>query len=219
MSKVTSTPRRSKNAKHSKKKLQYRQSKKCCEGELKNIDNNFVVALSPNNGSSGSWSLPILLNLVNVGPDPTQRIGRKVNLKSLLLRCTITALVANAPAQLRVLVVYDNQTNGAAPVQSDILQFPTFTESPMKLGTAERFKVIMDYMINLEGGTQSVGIGGILSEPQYRKLKGKDMLFQSTLGSILDISKGAMWLLVATNALNSSNPSLTFYSRTRFTDM
>ena len=91
--------------------------------ELKTIDNQ--VGLAPTQtGSSVS-----LLNGVATGTDYTNRIGRKIILKSILLRCSMyndtTTSDPNGDV-VRVLVVSDSQTNGAAPSVGDILQTAAF---------------------------------------------------------------------------------------------
>lgn len=199
------------------------RKKACCDAELKNIDTAFVTPLFPNNGTSGSWSTPILLNNIIVGGFPQQRQGRKVDMKSILFRCSLSsALAANTQimGQLRVLIVYDRQTNGAVPVQADIVASPNFTETPLNLSNAERFTVLMDTFNNTEGAIMGLTAQSVINFlPQYRKMNNKPMLFKDTsAGNVTDITKGAIWLMYATNLTNTSSPSATMVSRIRYTD-
>lgn len=83
----------------------------------------------------------MLMNSLGVGGNINQRIGRKVTMKSIkmdmLLRAACAAPQLNAlvgtqpgnptptyPMAIRLMIVYDRQTNGAAPQYADVLTSP-----------------------------------------------------------------------------------------------
>ena len=64
-------------------------------------------------------------SLVNIkqGNAISQRIGNKINLKSVRLRFSLdsTGVLTNTPTDTRLLLVYDRQPNGAYPTVNDFL--------------------------------------------------------------------------------------------------
>jgi len=80
--------------------------------EVKNIDVVQSILLA-GAGTSGSWSVPILLNGSINGTQTFQRVGRKFLMKSLLLRLATAVSAGNVGAQIRCLVVYDSQPSPA----------------------------------------------------------------------------------------------------------
>lgn len=183
--------------------------------ERKNFDIVQTLAGSPNNGSSGSWYSGQLLNPIPQGAGQQQRVGRKIKLLSFSIRATL-ANSSGAPTIGRVLVVYDNQFNGAQPVVADVLANPTSSESLMNLSNGERFKVIADFYINQAAGG---GNGFRFMHPlEYRRLN-LDQTF-GTLGTGLaaDITKGGLILFWTSNLVNTDTPTLTIATRVRYAD-
>ena len=86
--------------------------------ELKTID------------SSSTTDIPAagLVNTINgvaAGTDYNNRIGRKIMMKSLLLRIVLSPIAtASAPIgdAVRIIVFYDTQTNGVLPTIAQLLQ-------------------------------------------------------------------------------------------------
>lgn len=105
----------------------------------------------------------IPLNLISAGSSFFNRIGRKVEMKSLLLEINLNPVsaVRNCGADtLRILVVYDRQTNGATPAITDILQDTeqngTNTTAPtsnINLNNRDRFQIIRDIRIMIPAMT------------------------------------------------------------------
>lgn len=163
-----------------------------------------------------------LLNGVVQGTDFTQRIGRKFNMKSLLLRLNCYPNSAtNCPVGdiVRVLVVYDCQTNSAAPVVGDILEFVSF-ESPMNLNNRDRFKVIMDKTFNMNpnsytAGALTTGAPVTRSVKKFKKL-GLEVINSGTGATVGSIQTGGLFLVTLGLVNNGSN--INWYSRMRFTD-
>jgi len=161
-----------------------------------------------------------LLNAIQDGSGFFQRVGRKVNMKSLMLTMNIEPTLTNpgnVPQQYaRVVVFYDAQPNGVAPVYSDVLQDVTQTGatsisaySSINLNNRDRFKILLDKKIKLS----AKGINGApfvtgdndvyeqntkLNITKYLKLRGLETVFKSTSSpsTIADISTGALWCMV-----------------------
>lgn len=154
-------------------------------------------------GSSGLSGVPIIevFNAVVQGTDSITRIGRKIMMTSLQLRydCNVSLAATGVPpaglqaGDIRLLVVYDSQTNGAAPIYSDILQATTtgsaFT-APMNLNNRERFKVIFDKIRHLDPqgpASQSFKL--------YKKCRLPVIFNSGNAGTVADIQTGGVFLM------------------------
>ncbi len=123
--------------------------------ELKYFDTSLVDV--PN-----TVSLINTLNPVPRGTTLTNRIGRKIYIRSLHVFYTITlqstAVLADMANEVRILIVVDKQTNGAAAVIADVLETAT-TRSFHNLDHSSRFDYIWDKRFALttvaSGGTNS----------------------------------------------------------------
>lgn len=161
------------------------------------------------------------LNGVGQGSDYNQRIGRKIIMKSIYFRIDLVnaGVTANVGDLLRILIVYDCQTNSSTPAISDILQTVAYN-SPMNLDSRDRYKVLIDKHVTIHG---AVYTSGTLTQgdPQpkivkvYKKLN-LETIFSGTGSSTAGISTGAVWLVLL-SAVNNVT-SATMYNRIRFSD-
>lgn len=112
---------------------------------------------------------PIILNNICSGTDATQRLGRKVNIRSFLIRVKAALRTATGPPVtplnnqqcVRVVVVFDKQANGQLPPTSSVFLDPTYNStgstpagynssaSVMQLNNRDRFVVLADEKANL----------------------------------------------------------------------
>lgn len=177
--------------------------------ERKNID----VTTTITGGAAGIWSAVTLLNQIAQGATANQRIGRRVVLKSLLLRYNLAPSSTNNYG--RVLVVYDHAPNGALPVITDILTVDQIN-GPNNLINNDRFMVLHDeYLCNPASINARIcgkwylklGPGGVGLQNQWTN---------ATTGTIADITTGAIYIMTCDP---SSTNSLAFTARIRFTDM
>lgn len=182
-------------------------------------------------GDSGTPTNPnsyFLINGISQGTDATTRIGRKIKMKSLQIRWTVsTQLPATGlnPAGLvagdvRVLVVYDRQCNGVLPAVTDILQSGTVScvTSPMNLNNRERFIVLVDKFFHLD----PQGPGSHVFRC-YRKIpaSAQDVIFNAgNAGTIADIVTGAVIVVTATTVQATVAGAIdgNMYTRIRFLD-
>lgn len=163
-----------------------------------------------------------LLNGVTQGTDYTQRIGRKIWLKSILLRFTLVPNTAsNTPAgdSVRLLVVYDAQCNSAAPVIGDILQNSAFND-PMNLNNRDRFKILADKFVTLGAcqyntGTLAAGAPFAKQVKIYKKM-GMEQIFSGTGNTVGSISTGGIFLVIIAGFNSQTN--VIYTARTRFLD-
>ena len=98
-------------------------------------------------------------NLVQSGAGFYNRIGRRIEMKSLHLTGLIHSTGKQADQDYcRLLVVYDRQTNGALPAASDILKdydqsgsSSTGVFSGINPDNRERFVILADYRLAMPG--------------------------------------------------------------------
>lgn len=121
------------------------------------------------NGAMNSTGTIAGLNLIQVGSSMFNRVGRKIQLRSVRLRCHIIpiqgATRSNAIPDLgRVCVVYDKQTNGAFPVINDVYQDTeqsganTITAlTGLNMNNRDRFISIIDKSLMLPSGDLNNG--------------------------------------------------------------
>lgn len=163
-----------------------------------------------------------LLNGVAQGTDYTNRIGRKILLKSLLFRMSIlpsSGASATTGDVVRVLIVYDCQTNAAAPAVTDIITAASYN-NPMNLNNRDRFKIIADKFISMGASTYAAGAltDGSPTAKQFKIYKKFNMeeIFGNTGATVGSISTGGIFVL--TISLGNQLTNYDFSSRIRFTD-
>jgi len=189
------------------------------------------AATSYNVNTSG---VLLSLNIVNIGADFTQRIGRKICLTSVYIRGFVN--IANAKTQpptvsdvaaqhVRFLLLWDMQPNGAYPIVTDILASSS-TNAPMNLNNRDRFKVIADkqfvfdpFIFDTATSTASC-TNQIKPFKLYKKLN-LEAIYNGSTGSVADITSGnliAFWLGSDPSGLNGPVDFNGSY-RVRFIDM
>lgn len=105
------------------------------------------------------------LNLIRTGSSFFNRIGRRVELKNVRLSGYIFPVRTVAVSDyVRIMIVYDRQTNGALPTISDVLQTTdqagantTSSESGVNLNNRDRFVILRDLRISIPSQTVTAG--------------------------------------------------------------
>lgn len=184
--------------------------------ELKVID----LATSNTVANTGTVTL---LNSVGQGTDYTQRVGRKIYLKSMLFQLDLQPTgTSSIPLGdfVRCLVVYDCQTNAVNPTVADVLANGAWN-SPMNLTNRDRFKVLIDKRVSVGAVTYTAGpvlTAGMVSPRTIRVYKkmNMEMIFGATGSGIGSISTGGVFLILLDEIGGVIGYSL--YSRIRFQD-
>lgn len=168
------------------------------------------------------------LNCLEQGNGISQRIGNKVVLKSLRLKGQLSLDDSTTPplgytATYRVMVVYDKQTNGAAPVIGDIIAnvgtagaYVTAFNSGIRINNKNRFVVLKDKTFDLSdySAVNQIDIDWFIK-------KNLETVYSATTNppTITQISSGAILLLVFTDGLEGALPYLAnFNCRLRYED-
>lgn len=180
--------------------------------ELKGVDINLnlipVVSTTTTNASA------FLLNGVAPGSASYNRIGRKIQLKSLRLKgAALCSMVPSAngsvsPNGLRMVVVFDRQPNsGTIPTWdvifgvTDQLGAETSTIlSPVRYDNMSRFQVIKDKVLDVQTIPANVVTTGVieqlLSFDEFVSLGNRETTYsgQSSPTTTADISTGALYV-------------------------
>jgi len=159
----------------------------------------------------------VCVNLIQVGSSMFNRIGRKIEMKSIRLCGKInTAAVTRAtlsPDHARIMIIYDRQTNGANPAITDFLQDTdqagtntTDSFSGINMNNRERFVTIMDKRFILPQATATAGVltnvfpNDVMIPvrvDEFRKLRGLTTHYKadSNPAVIGDVSTGGLFII------------------------
>lgn len=174
--------------------------------ESKNCD----IQGSTGNLGVNAWSEVDLLNGMIEGTDPNNnRIGRKINMTSIVLRYLSSTNLNGNP--FRVLVVYDKQSDGALPTAASIVQDQTNILSPMNMNQSDRFVVIADEFVTQPStfnGSRTMG-------SIFRKLN-LPAHYQSNTALITGMASGSIYVLSC--GIGGIGQGVGYFSRVRFTD-
>lgn len=152
---------------------------------------------------STTFTTPQSINLVRLGTAATNRVGRQIQLKSVVLR-------NHSLLPLRTIIVYDKSgQNGSAtvPAITDILQADAIT-SHHNLNNKERFVTILDTFHE----PQTTTSGSV--QESFRRID-LTTVFAADTGADSDFATGTLWVLYSTSAAQGT---LTSRIRTRYTD-
>lgn len=179
-----------------------------------------------------------LLCAPQLGTDFTNRIGRKLLIKSVYVRgyvasegtngATLTSPL-NVGVQLaRMIIFVDWQPNGAAPAVADLLKSAAVA-AHLNLNNRDRFKIIADeqFVIDpiLYNTTASSSVACVVNQIKevklFRKLNIETIFNAGNAGTIADISSGALYMfwIGAQAAGTSSDANAQVATRVRFTDL
>lgn len=218
-----------------KNKKPYKRAKKAqkvkmMQPELKGYD------IAAGNAEFQSTGRVELLNPVVQGTDNFNRVGRKINMKSVHVRGVIfpkDPTISIPRDHLRLLLVYDKQTNALLPSGNDVLMDSnavagTSSFSHVNLANRERFVILRDTLVNvpqydatsLDSRNDFPNLDPALHIDWYVSLKGKDSIYnQLNNGNIGDIQTGALFLLCYNYIGASTDLWSCFYtSRLRYYD-
>lgn len=163
-------------------------------------------------------------NIILAGAAAYNRIGRKVNLKNINLHYNLVTQgsLGSKATYVRVVLVYDRQTNGAAPPWSLVFAATdgsgTVTSdvfSPVNLSNRDRFEILRDdhYMVPdipaLEAPTpDTCGFTPTMDELKrhhFVPLTGRDTVYSASGGTVGDVSTGGLFFFVLGGTDSSTN--------------
>lgn len=199
-------------------------------GRIGTSELKFVDTAPVGSFVNGTPSTRGVLNGIAPGSSASQRIGRTIEMKSIAYRVHMASAAASVstgkvPANCRMLLVYDGQTNGAIPATSDILDFAA-VDSLLNLSNRDRFRVLKEHRwkiasqdLNLTAVPSSLLFTGYIKIPKaYQKVTYN----AGVAGTVADIVTGGLFVIFiwdsAVSVWATASP-LTFASfRVRYRD-
>lgn len=210
-------------------------------GEKKGMDTAISFAQIPSTVNDNSGM--IVLNLIQQGAGSWNRVGRKVNLRSIRIRgdiihVQVTGALGSTQGQtVRCVVVWDKQpSSGTIPQWQDMFGFTaqdgtegTSMYAPIRYDNMDRFSILRDVTYDPQPGAKSQGanpdqVTYYNTIDEYIRLGDRECVFsgQSNPMTIADISSGAIYFCIRAK---STNPNTTQSSinnmtaRLRYTDL
>lgn len=162
-----------------------------------------------------------LLNAVLQGSGGSNRTGRQANLEKLRFTFAVQNNTALIVDEVRLTLVYDKLSRGAAPQQADVIAnnstqtYALISDFDMD-NVPARFQILMDKRIVLL--PRFSGQNVIVQETMDIPLKKRMHFYNTTIGNITDIDVGAIYLIAS--CISAANfPLLAFYSSIFFRDI
>lgn len=213
-------------------------------GEVKGMDTLLTIS-GPILNTTGTNGDCFVLNLVRSGTGSWERVGRKIQPKSLRLKgCCVYQYAAQATTSnlldnyVRMVVVWDKQPSGGAiPTFEQVFAYTpqdgnelSTVLSPPRYDNMDRFKVLRDKVFDFSvdatpatGGSTNIVFTRIPFD-EYIKMSGVETVFsgQSNPMTITDISSGAIYVYFrasqATATTAAASIESTSVARLRYRD-
>lgn len=187
-----------------------------------NTEERKTIDLAPAAYVADTTGTVTLLNGVATGDDFTDRDGRRINMKSLFITGRISPIDSNTLDTIsRLIVVYDKQSNGAAPVITDVLKTANSVDQ-LNLNNRARFQVLVDkrFFIGRVDNTAtqsfSVAPGGHMIKI-FRKLN-LETQFSGTTAAVASIATGSLYMITVGDGAAGLGGNFSLSTRVRFTE-
>lgn len=176
-------------------------------GELKYVDT------SANDQGILSTGGVVLCNGTATGTDYTNRIGRKIMMKSI--RIYVNMFNAGSTTQSypigvsgKISLVYDTQPNGATAPTYTAIYNSAHPGSPLNLNNRDRFKVLWtkNFVIGsyaISSSILSAGSPTNVTRQTYKKVN-LPVIYGGTTAAQADIQTGAVYLCAVVDANNGA---------------
>lgn len=193
-------------------------TRRLAAGEFKSI------SIAPAGFTADYSGAAVLLNGIARGDDIDARNGRQITMRSVEISGQVTNAVpagTPVPTIIRVLLVYDRQTNGAALTPAMVLEYVgsvAATHSPRNLAYRERFTTLNDIKIPLSASTVADYRDGPTPFKIYRRFTLPETFNAGNAGTVADIATGSMYLVVISDQAAAPLPTCYFVSRIRYED-
>jgi len=151
-----------------------------------------------------------LLNGIPNGTDFGARIGRKINLRWLRLRCTvmdqspsITTISEHLGCTFRITLVYDKQVNGSMINPTGLFQNSTNMHSLLNLDNRHRFVILLDKTYTISPNLYAAHYNG--NYDFAINLRSLPTVYSGTSALVTDVATGALFMVISnTRVLNGA---------------
>lgn len=142
---------------------------------------NYIDTFTYSSALPAQWTTPVLLNGLVLGTGASQRVGREIRMNSIQIR-----LMGGISNPIRFVLVYDSQSNGAAPAITDIFETNNWM-SEVNFSNRDRFQFVFDLTTPLHG------------DPHYEEELDLNLITYynaGTAGTVADIASGALYIVL-----------------------
>jgi len=191
---------------------------------LKRVDTTVSAYFGVTTSTAG-----LILNGIPQGVGDNSRVGQRVRMFNFTVRGEInflpTATAITQPDSLRLLIVYDRQTNGVAPPYSNVIANITTGTSlnldPPNWYERGRYKILRDWVINVPSTSATVAAGLITANGQpnvphpnssefnlhfFKALKGKiDTIYSGTGATAANVNGGGIFVMAQLGSNQNGN--------------
>lgn len=181
-----------------------------------------VIDLAPANYACSTTGSVTALNLCATGSDFTDRVGKKILMKSInILGHFIPTDSAVSPCLCRVMLIYDKQPTGTLPVITDILK-TSDSRDQLNLNNRDRFAVLCNMLVAL-GVQQNTATQSYAGSPTegvihiYKKLN-HEVIYNNTTAVIGAIASGTLLLVTIGDQAAGADYQASVSTRVRFID-
>lgn len=185
-----------------------------------NKETGFVDLAAANYVCDTTGSVTLLATVAQ-GAGVSQRVGKKIVLKSLQCRGRFFAGTAGVINDCAAIIVYDKRPTGALPAVTAVLNTAN-AGSMNNDDNSDRFVILkrLDQILIGDSTTVSTGLEAV-DVSFYLPLRMLPTVYKSVAdGAIADIEQGALYLVtVGVNAAGATAASLNATFRTRFVDV
>ena len=197
------------------------------KGELKAVD-TFCSA-----GSMASVAVPDytgapiikLLNGIARGDDINERNGRQVIMKSVQINMVFRPSSTQAnqlPTVVRMMLVYDKQTNATAPTIANILappgSEPWNCAALRNLEYRDRFIVLKDDFIPIASATATALQMPYTPHKVFLPINLPVTFNAGDNGTVADIATGSLYLIMLSHLAAANAPEVSYHARVRYAD-
>jgi len=153
----------------------------------------------------------ILLNGIASGDDYNQRDGRRVILDSISIKGDMfysSATAAHNVDIVRMMLIYDKQTNGAAPAIADVLVNAN-ADSHYNVNNLGRFDVLIDKTWSLPQVPAATASAVTFPKIKLGRSIKRGTQYSGTGSSVASIASGGLYLiLIGSQAFSGTNNSI-----------
>jgi len=186
------------------------------KAEKKYIDATFAGALN----TTGTIQL---IGNVAQGASQSQRIGRKICLKSIQIHGHLDSDTATITNHGRFMLIWDKQPNASLPALSDIFETAVDANAFVKDAQKDRFVVLKDKHWAFAGSIATAA-SVMTSKTTYvfkyfARLPNLETVYSGATAAIGDITSGALYAIaVGSTAAGTADANCSFNIRIRYLD-
>jgi hypothetical protein len=154
-----------------------------------------------------------LLNGIGQGDNQEARDGILVTMKKLSIFCACVR--ADVTQQVRFIVFYDRQTNGALPLHADLMENTSTPLSHVRWANRQRFYVVADKLVTLDAAYRDSAVWKFAFDFP-REIESARWLGASS--AVTDCVSGSLFLFVQSDSGAVTHPTFSYSSRVEFID-